>query len=327
MNDRFGSPNDFLEYLQDTMKSEWRDVQDEQFQAMAAEWISKSTYGASFWEKWSDNPLGLVVGDLSAQIFECLPADKGKLVHDSVAIGPLFSGNVNATIIRSMDDKYAVLINEGLMILIHKVLKLYSAMKRPDLVTYLPSGQPITLTSHNLRHMLSELFRTYRDSGLPSGALIGIDESLEWSYGIMRTLAQLFVLSHEIGHFLNGDLADRDAFLPFMGRKDLRRFRENVSHRAELDADITGFEIVLNCTRKWHNDIDEQRTQDFHQLSFLSVIQLFDIPGAIGAGEDSTSHPSVVTRVVNLAGHFFGDDAAKKWERSYESIFCADADN
>ena len=57
-------------------------------------------------------------------------------------------------------------------------------------------------------------------------------------------LAELFVLCHEPGDFLNGDLQDASQFRSFEGHECLDEYVGNLNHEKEYAADEKGFELV-----------------------------------------------------------------------------------
>lgn len=318
MIDQFDSPRAFLKYIQEMMRgSELKVPGGDEFRAAATNKLKESANGHSVIEQWSDDPMGYVVGQLTREAQKGLRAEDKKRVMHEVAIGPLYTGNVNALIMKSLDGKYAILLDSGLLRLIHEALKLSVVRDKPHLVTYSYSTPNVKITSSDIRRMHTELFQRYREWGAVYPPLIMIDDSLQYSLGMQRHFSQLFVLCHELGHFLNGDLANDEAFSPFHGRCDLLKFDAKGSHQMELSADVAGFETVLNCTKRWHDDTDEETRKDFEKFVLLCTVMVFDCLGAISGGADSVTHPSVITRVLNLAHTFFGDEEARYWEQSY----------
>jgi len=76
----------------------------------------------------------IYVEELKRDIYEIMAPDMRDMVNSNVAIGALDTGESNAIIVKSQDEKFAILINYGLMTLLNKYLKLTCAKANPKLV-------------------------------------------------------------------------------------------------------------------------------------------------------------------------------------------------
>jgi hypothetical protein len=252
-----------------------------------------------------------LVGErLKAEVFGSLPFDINARILSNIALGVLDTGEANAAIYKSRDEKYAILLNNGLMLLLNKFFKLIIAWENPALVTYCNRKPADELTSEELHSYLPELVETYKQYGAPHGAMLKLDRSVTGRQSALLHLSELFIICHELGHFLNGDLEDDTHFSAVAGRSWLRKFQENKDHAIEYAADATGFrllEILLKTI-----------PGNFTSLNGLqAVISLFNLFFLLTQGE-SSSHPNPRSRSVKIARQFFGTDFGNTLERSYD---------
>jgi hypothetical protein len=224
-------------------------------------------------------------------------------------VGVLNCGEANAHLFKSLDNKYAIVITRGMMNLLHKYNKFLLGRARPDLVVYCNRKEATTLSAEDLREYASEMIETYKQVGVPYGAMIKLDLSLLTLHALALTTMELFIICHELGHFLNGDLDDKCNFSAFEGHRWLMKFDENKNHTVELGADLTGYALFRDV-------VDKELQVPDKRLVLIWLNTLFDILHLISAGE-SFSHPEPMERLLNIADRFFGRDAARAIEESY----------
>jgi len=254
--------------------------------------------------------LSLVGERLKAQVYGSLAPDVAARVLPSIALGVLDTGEANAAIYKSPDGKYAILLNNGLMLLLNKFFKLIIAWESPRAVTYCNRKPAEELTVEELRGYLPELIEAYKQYGAPYGAMLKLDSSGVGRQSALLHLSELFIVCHELGHFLNGDLDDGSSFCCVEGRPWLQKFEENKDRTTEYAADVTGFRLLHDVMKAMPGDV-----RPLHGLQ--AIISLFNLFFLLTEGE-SASHPDPRSRSVNIARHFFGQDFAATLERSYD---------
>lgn len=146
----------------------------------------------------------------------------------------------------------------------------------------------------------------YRASGETKGALVKLDREASQAASTMVVLAEVFVLGHEIGHFLAGHLEDEARLVPDERFPWLEFYAENSSHQDEFEADGYGFEAMR----------DHFEPAVPKPILVGALVSTFDTLSLIGAGEASATHPSARNRIHNLVeGHFSADTAmlVRQW--------------
>ncbi|QDV73641.1 hypothetical protein [Botrimarina mediterranea] len=123
-------------------------------------------------------------------------------------------------------------------------------------------------------------------------------------------LAELFIVCHELGHFLNGDLENETRFCAVDGNPWLQRFEENQDHAIEYAADATGFGLLQEV-------LTTLPTAYTPQNALQSVIIVFNLFYLLTEGE-SHSHPNPRSRSVNIARKYFGEEFADTVQKSYD---------
>jgi hypothetical protein len=251
-----------------------------------------------------------LVGErLKSEVYGSLAPDIAARVLPNVVLGVLDTGEANAAIYKSHDAKYAILLNTGLLLLLNKFAKLIVAWQDTSVVAYCNRKPAAELTLDELQSYLPELVATYKQYGAPYGALLKLNPSAIGRQSTLLHLSELFVVCHELGHFLNGDLENEELFCAVDGKPELRRFEENRDHAIEYAADATGFALL--------QDVLKPTTEGFRpEYGLLGIINLFNLFYLLTEGE-SLSHPNPRARTVRLARHFFGDTFAKTLEDSF----------
>ena len=237
-------------------------------------------------------------------------ADIAARVFPNIALGMLDTGEANDAIYKSQDGKYAILLNTGLMLLLNKFSKLIIAWNDPRLVTYCNRKPAKDLTVTELRGYLPELIETYKQHGVPYGARLKLQSSVAGRQSSLLHLSELFIVCHELGHFLNGDLEDEANFCAVEGKPGLKRFEENKDHAIEYAADATGFGLLKDVLKILPNGSTPQN-------GLLAIINLFNLFYLLTDG-DSHSHPNPRSRSVNIGRTYFGEEFADKLQKSYD---------
>ena len=238
-------------------------------------------------------------------------------------MGKLFTAEVGKVLTRLLGNyltealgkvldiyKYAILISYGLLTLLHKYLKLILASHLPHLVVYCNRKSANDLTSKDLREYASNLIESYKRFHAAYGAMIKLHPSLLGTHCLTLTFSELFVLCHEFGHFLNGDLEDDRNFSPFQTHPWLQIFTANIHHDVEFKADLRGYILLDQIIQKEFKSTDTR-------LVLLSLISLFDILYLL-SGRALLSHPNPINRLLHITDHFYGPDMSKALERSYD---------
>ena len=232
----------------DHLDAGWNDIVETNFKkSIRAEKYSREqaqSYYPTIDRLWDDLLRG--IDENQRQIFQ-----------KKIAIGVLDSGSVNAGIYRPHNqDIYAIFLNLGLIQLWSLFSKLRESYLRPNYVTYCTRGDPQKLTKSDFKKFIDELLTNYTIDGYPNGVKVHLakerNSAISWQIGTV----ELFVLCHEIGHFLNGDLQPVENFDALNAGL---KYRDGTSHAKEFEADKTGFALLLRLlnAKRWPSDADQ----------------------------------------------------------------------
>lgn len=233
---------------------------------------------------------------LMKEILPVLPGAERRRVWRNLAAGAMVTTKFHATCIKSADEKYAVLINQGLLMFLNKMLKIDLVKNRPELIGYFSGKENSNLDSQDLKIWQDRMIENYRQLGTPQGPLIGLDESLQHLYYRVLFLWHGFILCHEIAHFLNGDLKDR----LIDSRKLSWLLAGERNYAREYRADETAYRLLKKAVKRRDGyNLDER-------FILVSLIRLFHHIGLISNDPGSTIHPPSQGRVLFLGKRFFG---------------------
>ena len=230
-----------------------------------------------------------------------------------ISAGVLETGEVNAFIAKGSKNIYAILMNSGLMTLLNKSIKLWVGSTDLKNIEYCNRKLPNELTYDDIKAMLFELFDNYVDTKIPRGAMIKLKDKALGIYSTTLHLSEAFVICHEIGHYLNGDLNETNSFVPIKSMPGLEKYDEGENHEKEFNADITGYRLFDKYVNKHHSEIDTN-------TRIFAVICVMDLIGAISR-DPSRTHPEAKQRTLNIIKKNYGPDAEKYWSNTYNKNF------
>lgn len=307
----YSSPDEFVKDLQNYLKNEppikgegheeFTRLNEEQFKEL------EITYGQNPDYFRESNYL---VESLFETVASSLNEDDLKSVKEKIAFGKVLNTFCNALCVKSQDNKYAVLIYEGLMLLLHKYGKLILASHFPDKVLSCNRGNVKELKSEDYKAFADELIENYKSIGAPMGAMIKFDLEFIESHALNLTLQELFVLCHELGHFFNGDLENENNFYS-LTKYDWKIFDDNKDHLMEFNADLTGFAIFEKAVLTKYKGLPRK-------YLLVALSQLFDILALLNP-HPSHSHPAPIDRIMNIISYHFGEETAGKYLATYDS--------
>lgn len=241
-------------------------------------------------------------------IKDSLDARDLALVNESIAFGVIDNTYCNALCIKSPDNKFAILLYEGLMLLLNKYQKLLTAAHFPEKVLSCNRGSPSDLKSEDYRNFANELIDNYKNWGAAYGAMVHIDLNMYANLGCYLILQELFVLCHELGHFFNGDLNDDNNFY-YLSRYDWKIFDNNKDHLMELKADLRGFSLFEKAVRNIFKELQRNYLIDV-------ICSLFLLLGLINSNP-SSSHPAPLDRLMNILKYFVGEAESQEIFKKY----------
>ena len=306
----FASPEEFLAHIRAVEASALprSHHRDEMFRQIHEEQLKVSNETHPPGSELFDH----IVADRMAEIERTLRDDQRVFVRKAIAAGSLEHATVNAQILRNSDRHYAIVVNHDLIVLLNKFIKLVAAAKDPTTVIYCNRGNPGTFSGAAYVKMADEILAHYAQTGIPLRPRIKFDlnsQSYRFSVSALRSV-ELFILAHEVGHFINGDLEAEQSFVRWNLDGDVLVFIGSRRHRCEFCADRFAFETSLRIEKTCSL---EGTAADvlfgFATLTFNFLRGISD--------RESYSHPSPSSRLLTIVGDFFGDDIAKLIEQSF----------
>lgn len=254
--------------------------------------------------------LNLLTDPLVAELLETVPDDVRRRITAHVAVGSLASGEMNA-IYRSAEGHHAILVDEGLLVLLHKYFKINTAIVHPEQVAYCDRKPARELTPDDLYGYLQEVVASYKIRGAPIGPVLVLTGDAQRTAGNLLAVAELFMLCHELGHYLNGDFDEgRVQFTPLRHSPSVEVWTGSAEHEVELRADRTAFELLARIAERKH-----QLPQSY---ALYGVMLLFNLLAVLEGGRASAPHPPALDRTVSLALQFFSRKTAIDIARWYE---------
>ncbi|MBD1385425.1 hypothetical protein IDJ75_09070 [Mucilaginibacter rigui] len=202
---------------------------------------------------------------------------------------------------------YAVFINTTLIDLLTKMGKLSAIKSNPEALKFCnryPGRKP---NAGEIKAMRDEYIAAFSQTKRADGPFIVLEESYAVAHFEMLNVQERFIIFHEIGHFLNGDLMEISGLRP----SDMIFLNEpNPKHRKEYFADLMAFLLVLKTERQ---PVSPERK--FFLLT--TMITLFDT-FYLFDNKENVSHPDAIKRLFCLSDYFYGVRFTELIHQSYE---------
>lgn len=302
----YRTPDEFLEHLQESFSCPFQTAPHEEFKSVVLEGLSESKVDLPYPEAdlYNFKP---IVEELREMVLRHAAPGVVRSIREEIAIGSLNTGEANAAIYRSPDKKHAIVLNYGLFLLLGKLSKLFIALNEPESLAYCNRKPAESVTREDIYAYIFELIEYYQLHGVPRGAMVYLKPNANRARTFFLVICELFILCHELGHFLNGDLDHEENFSATSF--DWTIFKDNANHVIEYAADLRAFELLASVV---------QKELGFEpRIALLYLTFLFDTLYLLGC-RDSISHPDPLKRVINIAEHFFGPDTSSLMQASYE---------
>jgi hypothetical protein len=301
----FSSPTEFLSYLQMRLSVPLKPGSADP--GFAAEVKRKATSVAMDIAQMQSQGLEMAVHRLAEEVLEKCTDEVASDIRQHIAIGTLDVGSINARIVRSEDGHFAILIHRGLMLFLSKAIKLTLAWGDPSAVTYCNRVPAAQISEEHIKSFLSDLIRATNTQGAPYGALIHLKDELSATRGWMLHAMEMFILCHELGHYINGDLNSTEDYTSFGEIPAAQEYIENRHHEKEFGADAAAFRIMCEVTGLTGND---------RLRLMVPLIQLFNLLYMLG-GRESQTHPHPLERTAQLFDRYFSPEMANIYAESY----------
>jgi hypothetical protein len=199
--------------------------------------------------------------------------------------------------------------------MVNHYIKLIAAALNPSAVKYCNGIVLGKLTRADYVRMSTQMLVQYAATGEPRGPdlKIAIDtEAMAFVDNALQAM-HLFLVAHEVGHFLNGDLEDEAYFSKCHWSADTSIFGAEVSHRMEFQADKIAFELVLRAFAAREPEYPARLAFDLSVTLFFNFVREISNRGSI-------THPRPSDRILAITKEFFGDEEANIMEKSFRDL-------
>lgn len=309
----FSNPQEYLKYLKDKHNKPIPGIRDNEFDEITKnQWQKYAKHTGDVELSRADERLNIVLNSQFKDILASQSAEEKERIEQCLAIGSVDTGELTAFIAKGGVNIYCIVLSSGLMMLIHKSIKLIVASILPEEVIYCSGQDPSQFSARDYWLMYEEMVDIYGKTGFPRGALVKFGEKALLVSTPLLHLAESFVICHEIAHLLNNDVEDESEFVEVCNDSRLMKYIEDKDHAKELKADVTGYRLLSNYLNKAFPEMNSK-------VHMMGIVTIMDVLASIGITE-SHSHPSPKDRVVNIAESCLPHDEIEFWKGSYSNL-------
>jgi len=295
----FTNPNEFAASLYSSLRKpvphlSSTDHLDEGWKKITWTRFDKSKFGKRYTREQAHNYV-LFIDNLREEIQRGFSDEIRNKLNATVSFGILDSGEINASIYKDRKTGYcAIFFNLGIIQFFSLYLQLREAYFRPQNVIYCTRGNPQDLDKSDYAKFMDEHFVNYLKDDYPNGPKIHLNKEANNRVGRLILIKDLFILAHEIGHFVNGDLDGGANFEACKELAGVEFFAGNSYHEREFAADDSGFKIVAKTQK-----IPEKKYTAGDLL--MSSLCVFFCGLYTLNPRESATHPCSLDRCLQLA--------------------------
>lgn len=304
------SPKEYLEYLRSIQPTfQYPDNIDQS--VVLSELAKRSPKFSKSLGKGPPKAMSMqeVIDGLFAELGSTLRTQKNRVRLQDVAVGELRRLEANACSVKVPAGGYVILVNSGLMLLIHKLTKAFvSLLEIQDLVKKKKTNLVGVRALNNVHtveqtalHVYSNV-ATYLLFNAPIGPRLSI-ASLSYHQtnfaGALLHFAELFVVAHEFGHILKGHFSEASTINIKTNEGDVVVFDNDWNQ--EYSADLCGLQLVQETLENY-----EDRYKKPESIVYASgyagpdlLLTMFDLIEKVGK-KKTTTHPPASLRRTNL---------------------------
>lgn len=237
-----------------------------------------------------------VLMGIGEEFFLSLPDTARPIFRERFCFSTIDNRYLKANIRRSNDGQfYVVFINSILITAMARLFKLELAIRNPDQVHSCSRYPGQKLSSSQFQEIYNEVLAHFRETKLPFGPQILLNEPLNTAHLTMIGLKERLIVFHEIAHFLNGDLED-DCDV-----QKLIKPYPNLNYQREHLADLIGFGLLLRQFK-----IDGKLNMVNRYQALLALVDLQQLQHVI-QGIETDEYPHPLNRMSHVIARFFGD--------------------
>lgn len=304
------SPQELLEKIQSQLGQNMPTkipYENEEYQLHFEKKVADMGIKPEMYEKGLDNLIQGFWDDI-----EMLDSNEVNIIKGKIAIGNARIDSIGAQLVR-VDDFYAIVFNYGLYIYINKNLKLIHASQKPEDVIFCNRIEKEQYSSKIFQEFRDELSHIYKGARRVLGTLILLKPEVKL-IELQLYFIELFILCHELGHFFNGDLDDKNSIISLYENSAEKILSNENSHLKEINADLKGFELLLKILiKKKKLGVNIMPPE----LILPTLITNFDIFTEL-APKESESHPHPIDRLLNIIDAYYGNEVTEFIIKTYE---------
>jgi hypothetical protein len=251
-----------------------------------------------------------VITLIANELLEVMPAETRTQFIDHFYFSTADTRSINASIVRSKEGYFAVIINSSLIALLTKIGKLEIAFRNPRCVEFCsrtPQGKP---TKDEIASMRAESYRYFAEHKMSHGPFLVIGGPEALFHFDRLDIQEKLILFHEIGHFICGDLYDNKNERVFVKSDNIK----NIRYQSELFADIIGFGLLLRLEKRKGEISLGRRLVILNALVFL-----FELLSRLQVGE-TEKYPHPLNRMNTLIEYYYGVEIAEVVEKILKGL-------
>lgn len=258
-----------------------------------------------------ESNLSTIIEGHTKAIFDSLPTDQSRKLHNKVYAGLYPTGEFNAeAVLVPGNGGYLFLINFGLMMLINVTSKIiFSQAGGMDTKQKTQVTKPL-LTNKEAGEYLRDTIRQYLtlDEWRPTykqNRIVLHTDALRIFKTMLTDNAEKFVLAHEFSHAILGHLDRKNLKFKKLalpnGKSSISVIEKNWNDEFEADA-LAGLLFFNNFPKNISNQFELLQVE----MALAAPIMIFELQKAIEKVGNirSTSHPPAEERIKNLGKVF-----------------------
>lgn len=259
-----------------------------------------------------------IIDDICRDLIKSQKSKKCGQLLENVAVGELQTLDANSLCVKVPAGGYVVLLNTGLMILLHKSIKAFAS--RMTIQTQAKNGDHKPEKGPSLEETaryMYEIIATYISYNAPVGPMLPIESLSEsqilFSEGLLH-FSEMFVLAHEFGHILENHLSQVNVSKMMMKDREIDFFRPDWNQ--EYDADLRGLKLILETAE------DTGKNSLYRALAYAGPdlsLTIFDLVDRISKTKFS-SHPPARLRRKNLRKSVPTKDKGLTLARAFQKL-------
>lgn len=250
-----------------------------------------------------------VIDEIIEELFEVLPHKITTKFKSHFYFSTVENRNINASIHKAPNNNlFAVLINTSIVSLLTKLGKLEAALVNPECVVFcnrFPENSKLTFDQ--IKEMREEMLSYFMENRMAHGPFLIINGQESIAHFNKLNIQEKFIIFHEIGHFINGDLFKNSNDQP------LSDLFHNISHQREIMADLVGFGLLLHLEKS-----KCQLTRERRMVLMFSVVHLFDVFYMI-QNTETEKYPLPLRRMSSIIEYYYGIELADIIEETYSN--------